>query len=93
MVFSALVIPAVVAFLYTHRFGAALGIAWLAGAIAIVGGIGTSFYLDLPTGPLLVVSFGVVLVLAAAIRPLFGAAPQGRIVVAGLTDGSESDAA
>ena len=93
MVFSALVIPAVIAFLYTHRFGAALMIAWLAGAIAIVGGIGTSFYLDLPTGPLLVVSFGVVLVLAAALRPLFGAAPQGRIVVAGLTDEQESDAA
>ena len=93
MVFSALVIPAVIAFLYTHRFGAALLVAWLAGAIAIIGGIGTSFYLDLPTGPLLVVSFGVVLVLAAIVRPLFGAAPQGPIVVAGLTDkevGSEA---
>ena len=93
MVFSALVIPAVIAFLYTHRFGAALMIAWLAGAIAIVGGIGTSFYLDLPTGPLLVVSFGVVLVLGAALRPLFGAAPQGRIVVAGLTEEQDRDAA
>ena len=89
MVFSALVIPAVIAFLYTHRFGAALMVAWLAGAIAVIGGIGTSFYWDLPTGPLLVVSFGVVLVLAAILRPLFGAAPQGPIVVAGLTDGEE----
>ena len=89
MVFSALVIPAVIAFLYTHRFGAALLVAWLAGAIAVIGGIGTSFYWDLPTGPLLVVSFGVVLVLAAILRPLFGAAPQGPIVVAGLTDGEE----
>ncbi len=89
MVFSALVIPAVIAFLYTHRFGAALLVAWLAGAIAVIGGIGTSFYWDLPTGPLLVVSFGVVLVLAAILRPVFGAAPQGPIVVAGLTDGEE----
>jgi zinc/manganese transport system permease protein len=93
MVFSALVIPAVIAFLYTHRFGAALVIAWFAGAIAIVGGIGTSFVFDLPTGPLLVVSFGVVLVLAAALRPLFGTAPKGRIIVAGLTDEPNSDAA
>ncbi len=87
MVFSALVIPAVVAFLYTHRFTAALMVAWLAGAVAIVGGIGTSFYLDLPTGPLLVVAFGVVLVVAALLRPLFGRRPEGRIVVTGLADG------
>lgn len=86
MVFSALVIPAVIAFLYTHRFGDALVIAWLAGAIAIVGGIGTSFYFDLPTGPLLVVAFGVVLVVAAMVRGMIGRAPEGRIEVKGLTD-------
>ncbi len=86
MVFSALVIPAVIAFLYTDRFAAALLIAWLTGTIAIIGGIGTSFYLDLPTGPLLVVFFGLVLALAAAVRPLFGPAPQGRVIVEDLAD-------
>jgi zinc/manganese transport system permease protein len=81
MVFSALVIPAVIAFLYTNRFGRALLIAWGAGTVAIVGGIGTSFYLDIATGPLLVCAFGVVLVIAVALRPLFGVRPEGRITV------------
>ena len=87
MVFSALVIPAVVAFLYTDHFGRALLIAWGAGTVAIVGGIGTSFYLDIATGPLLVCAFGVVLLVAAGLRPLFGVRPEGKIVVPSL-DGS-----
>jgi len=81
MVFSALVIPAVIAFLYTNRFGRALFIAWGAGTVAIVGGIGTSFYFDIATGPLLVCAFGVVLVIAAAVRPLLGVRPEGKITV------------
>jgi zinc/manganese transport system permease protein len=84
MVFSALVIPAVIAFLYTNRFGRALMIAWGAGTVAIVGGIGTSFYLDIATGPLLVCAFGAVLVLAVGLRPLFGARPEGKIIVRAL---------
>ncbi len=74
MIFSTLVIPAVIAFLYTHRFSHALVLAWAAGAVAIAGGLIVSFVWDLTTGPLLVVSFGVVLALAAVIRPLFGSA-------------------
>jgi zinc/manganese transport system permease protein len=81
MVFSALVIPAVIAFLYTNRFGRALFIAWGAGTVAIVGGIGTSFYFDIATGPLLVCAFGAVLVIATAVRPLLGVRPQGKITV------------
>lgn len=81
MVFSALVIPAVIAFLYTNRFGRALFIAWGAGTVAIVGGIGTSFYFDIATGPLLVCAFGAVLVIAAVLRPLLGVRPEGKITV------------
>jgi zinc/manganese transport system permease protein len=84
MVFSALVIPAVIAFLYTHLFGRALLIAWAAGTVAIMGGIGTSFYLDIATGPLLVCAFGVVLVIAAGLRPLLGIRPQGKVIVRNL---------
>jgi zinc/manganese transport system permease protein len=87
MVFSALVVPAVIAFLYTKRLMPALLIAWFSGTVAIVGGIGTSFYLDLPTGPFLVVSFGIVLVGAAVIRPLVTASPRGRVVVGSLAGG------
>lgn len=70
LIFSTLVIPAVIAFLYTTRLLPALLIAWAAGAIAIVGGVATSFMWDITTGPLLVVAFGAVLVLAALVRPL-----------------------
>jgi zinc/manganese transport system permease protein len=70
LIFSTLVIPAVIAFLFTSRFLPALMIAWFAGAIALAGGITASFVWDLTTGPLLVCAFGVVLILAAAIRPL-----------------------
>jgi zinc/manganese transport system permease protein len=90
MVFSALVIPAVIAFFFTNRLGVALALAWAAGAIAIVGGIGASFYWDVATGPLLVCSFGVVLVLAAALRAVLGIRPQGKIVVKTLAKSDEA---
>jgi zinc/manganese transport system permease protein len=86
MVFSSLVIPGVVAFLFTNRFGAALLIAWGSGTVVIVGGIGASFYWDLATGPLLVCAFGLMLVVAAALRRLLGISPDPEIVVRGLTD-------
>ena len=86
MVFSALVIPAVVAFLFTNRFGTALRIAWGAGAVAIVGGIGASFYWDLATGPLLVCAFGVLVVVAGILRQVLGIRPDMKIVVKGLGD-------
>ena len=86
MVFSALVIPAVVAFLFTNRFGTALRIAWGAGAVAIVGGIGASFYWDLATGPLLVCAFGLLVVVAGVLRVVLGIRPDPTIVVRGLGD-------
>ena len=86
MVFSALVIPGVVAFLFTNRFGNALRIAWGAGAVAIVGGIGASFYWDLATGPLLVCAFGVLVVVAGVLRQVLGIRPDTKIVVRGLGD-------
>ncbi len=88
MVFSTLVIPGVIAFFFTHRLSYALLVAWIAGTVAIVGGIGASFYWDVATGPLLVCTFGLVLVLAAIVKKLFGVRPTGPIVVAGLTDGA-----
>lgn len=84
MVFTSLVIPAVVAFFFTDRFGVALVIAWASGAVAVVGGIGASFYWDVATGPLLVCSYGVVLVLAMALRPFLGVRPGSRIRVKAL---------
>ncbi len=76
LIFSTLVIPATIAFLFVSAFTPALLIAWGSGALAIGAGIFTSFYFDVTTGPLLVVVFGVVLVLAWIVRGLTGARPE-----------------
>lgn len=76
LIFSTLVIPATIAFLFTTRFNVALGIAWMSGALALGVGIWSSVVLDVTTGPLLVVSFGVALVLAFVIRALAGGRPK-----------------
>lgn len=86
MVFSALVIPAVIGFLFTDRFFHALLLAWGAGTLATVGGIGASFAWDVATGPLLVCSFGAVLILAAVVRLLIPRKPGPRIRVAALEE-------
>ena len=72
LVFSFLVIPAVVAFLFTGRPARLLGIAWGTGSFAVVAGLLVSYARDLPTGPVVVCAFGVVLLLAFAIRALLG---------------------
>ncbi len=78
MVFSVLVIPAVVAFFYTRTFVRALLVAWATGTLAIVVGLGFSFTFDVTTGPVLVCSFGVVLVIARIFRRRFGVSVKHR---------------
>lgn len=78
MVFSALVIPAVVGFFYTRTFTKALMVAWATGTVAIIMGLGISFSFDLTTGPVLVCSFGVVLVIARFFRRRFGVSVKSR---------------
>ncbi len=68
VVFSFLVIPAVIAFLYTARPGSLLAIAWSAGTAATLAGIYGSYITDLPTGPTVVCTFAVALLLAFALR-------------------------
>jgi len=72
MVFSVLVIPAVIAFFYTRDFVRALVIAWATGTFAIVAGLAISFSFDVTTGPVLVVCFGLILVVATLLRGRFG---------------------
>ena len=90
VVFSMLVIPAVVAFFYARTFARALLLAWASGAIAIVAGLAISFTADVTTGPVLVCCFGLVLLVALAFRPRFGvrvAAPEQRGLRVGMFDG------
>ena len=68
VVFSFLVIPAVIAFLFTARTSYLLGIAWASGIVATLGGLYTSYVTDMPTGPMVVCAFAVALLLAFALR-------------------------
>ena len=70
LVFSFLVIPAVIAFLFTDRPGRLFFIAWSAGTLATVVGLYGSYQTDSPTGPTVVVAFAIALILAFVIRRL-----------------------
>lgn len=68
LVFTFLVVPAVVAFCFTDRPAKLAVWSWGAAVVASAGGLALSYQYDLPTGPAIVVTFGVVLLLAAAVR-------------------------
>lgn len=68
LVFSFLVVPAVTAFLFTRSPGLLTLISWSTGGIASAAGLALSYAYDLPTGPLIVCTFGMVLMLAGALR-------------------------
>jgi len=68
VVFSFLVIPAVIAFLFTDRPGKLLAIAWSSGTLATVLGLYGSYVTDFPTGPTVVCAFAIALILAFALR-------------------------
>ncbi len=70
LVFCYLIVPSVAAMLYADRIGPRLAIGWTMGTVVSALGIYLSVKLDLPTGAAMVCTFGLVLVLMAAVRPL-----------------------
>jgi len=68
MVFSFLVVPAVIANLFTADKQRLTFIAWSTGALASILGLWLSYTKDLPTGPLIVCMYGLLLVVAAVLR-------------------------
>ncbi|HYC31513.1 MAG TPA: iron chelate uptake ABC transporter family permease subunit [Gemmatimonadales bacterium] len=72
LVFSFLVVPAAIAFQFTRRQGTLAAISWTAGVLASAGGLLVSFRYDLPTGPMVVCMFGLLLLLAYALRRAVG---------------------
>jgi zinc/manganese transport system permease protein len=56
--------------LYSDRIGTRLAIGWTMGTIVSAVGVYLSLKLDFPTGAAIVCTFGVVLLLMAAVRPL-----------------------
>ena len=88
LVFSFLIIPAIVGTLASQHLAISLLAGWLSGALATLIGLAASVTWDTPTGPTLVVSFAVVLLLTvpilAGVRRLrTGRAILGRQVILG----------
>src|SRR5215471_13958347 len=70
LVFCYLIVPSVAAMLYADSIGRRLAIGWTMGTVVSALGIYLSLQLDLPTGATIVCTFGLVLILMAAVRPL-----------------------
>src|SRR5215467_14332514 len=70
LVFCYLIVPSVAAMLYADRIGPRLAIGWTMGTVVSALGVYLSLQLDLPTGATIVCTFGLVLAIMAAVRPL-----------------------
>jgi zinc/manganese transport system permease protein len=73
LVFSFLVVPAAIAFQFTRDRTALALVSWGAGLLASAAGLALSFTYDLPTGPVVVCMFGLLLLLAFVARSLIPA--------------------
>ena len=71
LVFCYLIVPSVGAMLYAQNIGPRLAIGWIMGSVVSALGVWLSLQLDLPTGATIVCTFGLVLILMAAVKPLF----------------------
>jgi zinc/manganese transport system permease protein len=71
LVFCFLIVPSVTAMLFSERLGPRLAIGWSMGALVSAGGVALSYELDLPTGATIVGTFGLTLLLVAALRWAF----------------------
>jgi zinc/manganese transport system permease protein len=70
LVFCYLIVPSVGAMLYANTIGKRLAIGWSMGTIVSALGVYLSLVLDMPTGATIVCTFGLVLIVMAAVRPL-----------------------
>jgi zinc/manganese transport system permease protein len=70
LVFCYLIVPSVGGMLYAERIGPRLAIGWIMGTVVSMLGMYFSVLFDLPTGATIVCTFGGVLIVMAAVRPL-----------------------
>jgi zinc/manganese transport system permease protein len=68
LVFSFLVIPSVIAMLFSRSTGLRLAIGWTTGTVVSMVGLSLSYTYDFPSGPAVVCTFGLALLLAALAR-------------------------
>lgn len=81
LVFCYLVVPSVGAMLFADRIAPRLAIGWTMGTLVSALGVYLSLKIDLPTGATIVCTFGIVLILMATARVLFGRAARTRATV------------
>jgi len=70
LVFSFLIVPAVIGFIFSRDVRAVLAIAWGAGIAASAAGLAASYILDLPTGAAMVTAFALFLLVAGIAKAL-----------------------
>jgi zinc/manganese transport system permease protein len=70
LVFSFLIVPAVIGTMFSRAVPVVLAIAWSTGIVASAGGLVGSFVLDLPTGAAMVLAFVLMLALAGLAKAL-----------------------
>lgn len=78
LVFSYLVIPAVIAVLFARTIRGRLILGWIVGGAMSLVGVGVSYLADLPSGPTIVVCFAGALVLAGALNHFWRARSRRR---------------
>ena len=86
LVFCYLIVPSVAAMLYADSIGKRLEIGWSMGTIVSALGVYLSLRLDLPTGATIVVTFGLVLIIVALVRPLIQRSPAHDVHQVNYTD-------
>jgi zinc/manganese transport system permease protein len=77
LVFTFLVVPAAIAYMFGHRMATRIALAWTVGTICSAAGMLVSYGGDLPTGPSVVACFGGVLLVAALFYYVRGAERRG----------------
>jgi zinc/manganese transport system permease protein len=70
LVFCYLIVPSVGAMLWARQIGPRLAIGWVMGGIVSMLGMYFSVNFDLPTGATIVCTFGLALIVMAALKPL-----------------------
>jgi zinc/manganese transport system permease protein len=68
LVFTMLVVPAVIAFLFSTNVRRMVFISWGAGTLASLLGLGISYVGNFPTGPAIVCMYGLLLLIAGGLR-------------------------
>ncbi|MGI9024125.1 MAG: metal ABC transporter permease [Burkholderiaceae bacterium] len=78
LVFSFLIVPAVIGSIFSEGMIVVLMLAWTAGIVASAAGLAGSFALDVPTGAAMVLALVVFLVLAGVAKALIFTEPEQR---------------